>query len=241
MLKRNQLTFGVLKMDGTYDNVHDMEKEQLKSALKSLAKQQGVSLSDLATQAGIAPSTLTGFMNDVPGRGHYGLSARTQTKLSNVYPDFKDTIEKPSLVEGIVDIPIIGMWDLDYRVNGLELGMSSSFKTSWTTNVHLYSSVVRSPNFFKNNMFTKQPRTGNKKIYSESIEEIRYYLFKNSYVENLNETKNKQVYCKTTVGNFIGYQVAYKDVYVLCDFWGNQLENAGEVLKASKVDWTRQA
>jgi hypothetical protein len=28
---------------------------------------------------------------------------------------------------------------------------------------------------------------------------------------------------------------------LLCDFWGNHLENAGEVLKASKVDWTRQA
>ena len=241
MLKRNQLTFGVLNIMDNNANVVDMEKEQLKSALKSLAKQQGISLSDLASQAGIAPSTLTGFMNDVPGRGHYGLSARTQTKLINEYPDFRESIETPSLPEDIVTIPIIGMWGLNYRVDGLELGMTSSFTTEWTTNVHLYSSVIRSPNFFKNNMFAKPIGSSSKKINSQSIEEIRYYLFKNSYVENLSETANKQVYCKTTVGNFIGYQVAYKDVYLLCDFWGNHIEQAGEVKKASKVDWTRQA
>ena len=119
-------------MDGTYDNVHDMEKEQLKSALKSLAKQQGISLSDLASQAGIAPSTLTGFINDVPGRGHYGLSARTQNKLAEEYSQFKDMIEKPMENTNLVNIPIIGMWEADYRVNGLELGMPSSFVSNWS-------------------------------------------------------------------------------------------------------------
>ena len=59
-------------------NVYDMEKEQLKGALKALAKQLNLSASDLAKEAGISPSTITGFLNDVPGRGHYGLSAKTQ-------------------------------------------------------------------------------------------------------------------------------------------------------------------
>ena len=49
-------------------NVFDMEKEQLKAALKALAKQLNLSASDLAKEAGISPSTITGFLNDVPGR-----------------------------------------------------------------------------------------------------------------------------------------------------------------------------
>ena len=128
--------------------VIDMEKEQLKSALKNLAKQQGVSLSDLATQAGIAPSTITGFMNDVPGRGHYGLSAKTQTKLADQYDTFKELIDTPTVSSGEYDLPIIGMWDADYRVNGLELGMPSSFRTDLSANIHSYSSIIRSPQFF---------------------------------------------------------------------------------------------
>ena len=84
----------------------DMEKEQLKLALKNLAKHQGMSLSDLATQAGIAPSTITGFMNDVPGRGHYGLSARTQNKLAEEYSEFKDMIEKPIANTNLVNVGI---------------------------------------------------------------------------------------------------------------------------------------
>ena len=216
----------------------DMEKEQLKLALKNLAKHQGMSLSDLATQAGIAPSTITGFMNDVPGRGHYGLSARTQSKLAEEYSEFKDMIETPVTNTNLFNVPIIGMWDVSYRVNGVELGMPTSFTSDYSVNIHLYSAVVRSPNFFKNNMF---PNGNNDKINANAIEENRYYLFKNTYVDNLSETLNKQVYCKTETGNFIGYQVAYKNDYYLCNFWGKQIESAGKVLKASKVEWTRQA
>ena len=65
------------------------EKEEYKLALKKLAKSLNKSLSDIAIKAGIAPSTITGFVNDVPGRGKYGLSARTRTKLSKTFPEFK--------------------------------------------------------------------------------------------------------------------------------------------------------
>lgn len=93
-------------------NVFDMEKEQLKAALKGLAKSRNVSLSDLAVEAGVAPSTITGFINDVPGRGHYGLSAKTQSKLTDKFPEFKELIDKPPVLEQSAQVPVIGVWGL---------------------------------------------------------------------------------------------------------------------------------
>jgi len=213
--------------------VIDMEKEQLKLALKNLAKQQGMSLSDLATHAGIAPSTITGFMNDVPGRGHYGLSARTQNKLAEEYSEFKDMIEKPIINTNLVNVPIIGMWESDYRVNGLELGMPSSFASNWSTNIESYSAVIRNENFFSMNPPTKTMSFVNG--------EIRYYLFKNTYTDDLRKTENKQVYCKTATGNFIGYQIKEGNKFYLYTFFGERIDVAGEILKASKIEWTRQS
>ena len=237
MLIRNQSIFGVLNMIENNVNVIDMEKEQLKQVLKSIAKKNNMTASDLATEAGVAPSTITGFLNDVPGRGHYGLSARTQGKISEAFPEFRDQIDTPAPLSTTFAVPIIGVWHLDYRVNGVELGMPTSFIMDFTVNIHQYSSIIRSPKFFTSNMFKDSPNS----ISMGNIEEIRYYLFKNVYADNLIDTKNKQVYCKTENGNFLGYQVPHKGDYYLCDFWGNHVEVAGKVLKASKVEWTVQA
>ena len=215
--------------------VIDMEKEQLKSALKNLAKQQGVSLSDLATQAGIAPSTITGFMNDVPGRGHYGLSAKTQTKLADKFDDFKELIDSPTVSTGEYDLPIIGMWDSDYRVNGLELGMPSSFRTNLSANIQSYSSIIRSPQFF-----TFIEKDNEKCSGLDFIKETRYYIFKNTYAENMMPLLGKQVYARTNTGNFIGYLSIHKNIYHLHNFFGKRIENAEQVLKATKIEWTRQ-
>ena len=78
----NRTIFGVLNMNEIHGNIIDMEKEQLKAALKAIAKQHSISLSEVAKEAGVSPSTITGFLNDVPGRGHYGLSAKPQSKLA---------------------------------------------------------------------------------------------------------------------------------------------------------------
>ena len=215
--------------------VIDMEKEQLKSALKNLAKQQGVSLSDLATQAGIAPSTITGFMNDVPGRGHYGLSAKTQSKLADQYDTFKELIDAPTVSSGEYDLPIIGMWDADYRVNGLELGMPSSFRTNLSANIQSYSSIIRSPQFF-----TFIEKDNEKCSGLDFIKETRYYIFKNTYAENMMPLLGKQVYARTNTGNFIGYLSIHKNIYHLHNFFGKRIENAEQVLKATKIEWTRQ-
>ena len=214
-------------------NVIDMEKEQLKAALKGLAKSRNVSLSDLAVEAGVAPSTITGFINDVPGRGHYGLSARTQSKLADKFPEFKEQIDKPYVSNSSYNLPIIGMWNVDYRVLGLELGMPSTFTCTRYENIENYSSVIRSPKFFKKNIIKKG-------IVNQNIDEVRYYLFQNIYSPDLQDTENKQIYATTESGNFIGYQVKEKGKYYLHTFFGDRIEEAGEVLKSSKIEWTRQ-
>ena len=214
-------------------NVFDMEKEQLKAALKGLAKSRNVSLSDLAVEAGVAPSTITGFINDVPGRGHYGLSAKTQSKLADKFPEFKEQIDKPYVSNSSYNLPIIGMWNVDYRVLGLELGMPSTFTCTWFENIENYSSVIRSPKFFRKNLMKKG-------IVKEDVDEVRYYLFQNIYNPDLQDTENKQIYATTESGNFIGYQIKDKGKYYLHTFYGDRIEEAGEVLKSSKIEWTRQ-
>ena len=41
-------------------------------------------------------------------------------------------------------------------------------------------------------------------------------------------------------GNFMGYSVKVKDKFYLFNFYGQQIKIAGEVLKASKIEWIRQ-
>ena len=69
------------------DNVIDMEKEHMKKVILDLSRKHGISPSQLAQEAGIAPSTITGFLNDREGRAKHGLSAQTQSKLEKTYPE----------------------------------------------------------------------------------------------------------------------------------------------------------
>ena len=213
-------------------NVFDMEKEQLKAALKALAKQLNLSASDLAREAGISPSTITGFLNDVPGRGHFGLSAKTQNKLHEKYPEFKDFIEKPPALEQTVLVPVVGVWSADYRVTGLELGMSNSFICEYSANIHLYSSVLRTETFFVKNFAEKMDHN--------LIREKRYYLFKNTYEEDIEIIVGKQAYASCEGGTYIGFIGRYKGDHHLFNFFGDWIKSAGCIKQASAIEWTRQ-
>ena len=213
-------------------NVIDMEKEQLKSALKAIAKQHSISLSEVAKEAGVSPSTITGFLNDVPGRGHYGLSAKTQNKLSEKFPEFREFIEKPPVLDQTVQVPVIGVWGADYRVTGLELGMSNSFITEWSINIHLYSAVLRTETFFAKNFAEG--------MYHNLIREKRYYLFKNTNAEDLTTIVGKQAYASCEGGTYIGFIGNHKGHYYLFNFFGKIIKSAGCVKQASAIEWTRQ-
>jgi transcriptional regulator with XRE-family HTH domain len=213
-------------------NIIDMEKEQLKAALKAIAKQHSISLSEVAKEAGVSPSTITGFLNDVPGRGQYGLSAKTQNKLSEKFPEFREFIEKPPALEQTVQVPVIGVWGADYRVTGLELGMSNNFISDWSVNIHLYSSVLRTETFFVKNFAEKMDHN--------LIRENRYYLFKNTYEEDINLILGKQSYASCEGGTYIGFLGKKGSNFVLYNFFGEQIKSAGNVKQASAIEWTRQ-
>lgn len=219
-------------------NVFDMEKEQLKAALKGLAKSRNVSLSDLAVEAGVAPSTITGFINDVPGRGHYGLSAKTQGKLTDKFPEFKELIDKPPVLEQSAQVPVIGVWGADYRVTGLELGMSNNFLTDYSKNIHLYSSVLRTESFFVKNFSDKMAKSLS--MDRNKIRELRYYLFKNTYNDDIETILGKQAYASCDGGTYIGFLVKKGLNIVLYNFFGEQIKSAGNVKQASVIEWTRQ-
>jgi hypothetical protein len=225
-------------MNEISDNIIDMEKEQLKQVIRDLAKLNNLSPSDLAIQAGVAPSTITGFLNNVPGRGHYGLSARTQSKLAEKFPEFKEQIEKPYVSNQQYNMPIIGMWHTDYRVLGLELGMAATFTCNRYEGIENFSAVVRSPDFFKKNLRVNGKI--NEFSYPNGVKETRYYLFQNIYVNDLEDINSKQVYATTETGNYMGYAVKHKGKFYLHNFYGDRIDIAGEVLKASKIEWTRQ-
>jgi len=216
-------------------NVIDMEKEQLKAALKGLAKNRSISLSDLAIEAGVAPSTITGFINDVPGRGHYGLSAKTQNKLSETFPEFKDLIEEPVLI-GTYNVPVIGMWGKDYRIHPLELGMSNSFIGHDSPDIRDLISVIRRKDFFQVN-FSHEKCCQNKPKFQ--IEDTRYYLFEKKYAESLDDINMKQVYASCENGYYLGFLHKDKDTFYLNDFFGEPI-NCGKVVQASAIIWTRQ-
>jgi len=218
-------------------NIIDMEKEQLKQVLKNIAKQNNMTASDLAVQAGVAPSTITGFLNDVPGRGHYGLSARTQGKISDAFPEFREQIDTPPRLEQTVDVPVIGQWGKDYRVHPLDLGMSNTFISKDSPNLQNLVSVIRLPIFFKHNFESDKNNL--------EIKDTRYYLFEKNYAENIAELCCKQVYASCENGVYIGFlddlspKRNCSGDFGLADFFGNKL-NTGKVLNAQKIEWTRQ-
>jgi len=213
-------------------NIFDMEKEQLKVALKALAKKLNLSASDLAKEAGISPSTITGFLNDVPGRGHFGLSAKTQNKLHEKYPEFKEFIDTPPPLQQAVEVPVIGVWSADYRVVGLELGMSNNFIAEWTPSIDLYSSVLRTELFFAKNFANR--------LEQHTISTKRYYLFKNIYNDDIETLIGKQAYASCEGGTYIGFLGKKGSNINLLNFFGEHIKSAGNVKQASVIEWTRQ-
>ena len=66
-----------------------MNRNQIKSALLNCARTHSISLSELAREAGIAPSTISSFVNDAKSgnRDKQYLSTKTISKLTKKFPD----------------------------------------------------------------------------------------------------------------------------------------------------------
>ena len=136
------------------------------------------------------------------------------------------------MLDQTVQVPVIGVWGADYRVTGLELGMSNNFITEWSINIHLYSAVLRTETFFAKNFAEG--------MYHNLIREKRYYLFKNTNAEDLTTIVGKQAYASCEGGTYIGFIGNHKGHYYLFNFFGKIIKSAGCVKQASAIEWTRQ-
>ena len=101
-----------------------MNRKQIKSALYNCARTHNISLSELASEAGVSPSTITGFVNDVKGREDHVLSMRTINKLSVKFPDLSKFLQiaEPYDDDQLKEVRVIGLIDFqnNQRITPLE-------------------------------------------------------------------------------------------------------------------------
>ena len=92
-----------------------MNRNQIKSALINCAKTHSMSLSELAAEAGVSPSTITGFVNDAKTRADHVLSMRTIGKLTKKFPDLANFLQiaEPYDDKKLKEVRVIGLVDFE--------------------------------------------------------------------------------------------------------------------------------
>jgi len=89
-----------------------MNRSQIKQALINCAKTHGMSLSEFASEAGVSPSTLTGFVNDISTRADHVLSMRTIGKLTLRFPDLSTFLQLAEPAQELQEVRFLGLIDL---------------------------------------------------------------------------------------------------------------------------------
>jgi len=113
-----------------------MNRKQIKTALYNCARTHSISLSELASEAGVSPSTITGFVNDVKGREDHVLSMRTINKLSVKFPDLSKFLQiaEPYDDQQLKEVRVIGLIDFenDQRITPLDHNTPAAIMVSNT-------------------------------------------------------------------------------------------------------------
>jgi lambda repressor-like predicted transcriptional regulator len=102
-------------MNEKKDYEKDVERNQIKNALINCAKTQGISLSELASEAGVSPSTVTGFVNDISTRAEHILSMRTISKLTKAFPDLATHLQLAESTPDVKEIRFLGLVNLQKK------------------------------------------------------------------------------------------------------------------------------
>tara|TARA_R100000655_G_scaffold93940_1_gene135305 strand:+ start:47 stop:718 length:672 start_codon:yes stop_codon:yes gene_type:complete len=213
------------------DNVFDMEKEHMKKVILSLSRRHGKSPSQLAQEAGIAPSTITGFLNDRDGRAKHGLSAQTQNKLEKTFPEFSEAFDRPAFENELVELSIIGQWSAQYSVYTLEPGLPSSVACENFSNVKNKRAIVETNNAFQ------QKSKSHYRMNSYRLDN-KYYIFTNKFLDNLEITHGRLVYAKSEYGSFyMGIATKEKDKFILRKYNGDVIEDCGYIVGATLIEW----
>ena len=117
-----------------------MNRNQIKSALINCAKTHGISLSELASEAGISPSTITGFVNDAKTRADHVLSMRTIGKLTKKFPDLANFLQiaEPYDDKKLKEVRVIGLVDFENNQNFIvRMSASLTLNNSATGNLNI--------------------------------------------------------------------------------------------------------
>ena len=138
-----------------------MERDQIKSALINCATTHSISLSELATEAGIAPATLTGFVNDSKSgnRDKHTLSMTTIGKLTKRWPDLSDQLKIANPISSVRQVPYIGMVDRlnGHTIGGLEPNQSGSIMLTNAAKDYVAYGIKEGHPIIKNRIFLCKP------------------------------------------------------------------------------------
>tara|TARA_R100001015_G_C4621262_1_gene178428 strand:- start:1282 stop:1953 length:672 start_codon:yes stop_codon:yes gene_type:complete len=213
------------------DNVIDMEKEHMKKVILDLSRKHGISPSQLAQEAGIAPSTITGFLNDREGRAKHGLSAQTQNKLEKTYPEFNEAFDIPKQND-LVSLPVIGNWASDYTVRSIHPGMPSQIATNNYKGYENRSAVCE---VSSNNTLNKiNPNLR----FSNFRKDNKFYIFKNQFMKDLSHANGRLVYAKSSDDRrWMGICSFYKGKFCLFGYDSKIIHDCDEIVGATLIDW----
>ena len=136
-----------------------VERNQIKNALINCAKTHGMSLSEFASEAGVSPSTLTGFVNDVSTRAEHILSMRTITKLTKAFPDLANHLQLAEATPDVKEIRVLGLIDIDnnQQIVSLDPGSPGSIMIPNSGNDFVAYGIKSTYVMFKNRFYFCNP------------------------------------------------------------------------------------
>jgi len=146
-------------MNTKKDYEDSVERNQIKNALVNCAKTHGMSLSEFASEAGVSPSTLTGFVNDISTRAEHILSMRTITKLTKAFPDLANHLQLAEATPNVKEIRVLGLIDLDnnQQIVSLDVGSPGSIMIPNAGNNFVAYGIKSSYVMFKNRFYFCKP------------------------------------------------------------------------------------
>jgi len=203
-----------------------MNRDQIKKALIDCASSLGMSLSEFASEAGVSPSTITGFVNDISTRAEHVLSMRTIGKLTKKHPQLSTYLQIAEPWESLQEIRIIGLIDFDDQNKVVPLNPFSK------------GSIMiqnQKNNYIAYGCKDKHPILSRRTYFCETDLIIK---------ENFDDYLTKMCVIDSSVGRFMGYLFVNKNgVYYLAKYsnydpgFESVVDDLGTLNWLMPVDW----
>ncbi len=180
-----------------------MNRNQIKSALINCARTHNISLSELARESGVAPSTISGFVNDAKSgnRDKQFLSTKTINSLTKRFPDLAKFLQIAEPTDELQEVRFIGLVDLKnkWQIASLDPNSPGSTMIQKQGNDYVALGVKSINQIFNDRVYFCKPNV------IEDIDEIHQYIFKlvivdaaeGKYMGYLMSGKNNKLYLGT--------------------------------------------